>query len=264
MKETAADGARTTGPALEAHYRFLLWLVPAVECFPRSQRFLLGDRIQNTALDVLESLTEATCTRQRGPHLARANLGLEKLRFLMRLAHDLGPPDHRSYKHAARCLDETGRKVGAWSRTHRAVARYERFRDRFRHVLRCDICRYFPAIDHDILKRDLRRAIFRGGWFDPSRWPDRPPVGGCCAAAPGTTKRGASAPPTATGTTPETGTTTTGSVLPARSAAGAGVLTGAPGRSSGARNARVLASLARVRHRFGVSRNGGTAPEAIP
>ena len=43
--------------------------------------------------------------------------------------------------------------------THRAVARYEKFRDRFRHVLRCDLYRYFPAIDHAILKRDLRRRI---------------------------------------------------------------------------------------------------------
>ena len=43
--------------------------------------------------------------------------------------------------------------------THRAVARYEKFRDGYRHVLRCDIYRYFPAIDHEILKRDLRRRI---------------------------------------------------------------------------------------------------------
>ena len=41
----------------------------------------------------------------------------------------------------------------------RAVARYERFRNRTRHVLRCDIYRYFAAIDHEILKRDLRRRI---------------------------------------------------------------------------------------------------------
>ena len=45
--------------------------------------------------------------------------------------------------------------------THRAIARYEKFRDRFRHVLRCDIYRYFPAIDHAILKRDLRRRKAR-------------------------------------------------------------------------------------------------------
>jgi RNA-directed DNA polymerase len=43
--------------------------------------------------------------------------------------------------------------------THRAVDRYERFRDRFGHVLRCDIFRYFPAIDHAILKGCLRRRI---------------------------------------------------------------------------------------------------------
>ena len=43
--------------------------------------------------------------------------------------------------------------------THRAVARYESFRDRYGYVLRCDIWRYFPAIDHEILKRDLRRRI---------------------------------------------------------------------------------------------------------
>jgi hypothetical protein len=43
--------------------------------------------------------------------------------------------------------------------THRAIDRYEGFRDRFRHVLRCDIYRYFPAIDHAILKSDLRRRI---------------------------------------------------------------------------------------------------------
>ncbi len=43
--------------------------------------------------------------------------------------------------------------------THRAVARYEKHRDRFRYVLRCDIFRYFHAIDHEILKRDLRRRL---------------------------------------------------------------------------------------------------------
>ena len=46
--------------------------------------------------------------------------------------------------------------------THRAVARYERFRDRFAAVLRCDIYRYFPAIDHAVLKADLRRRIACG------------------------------------------------------------------------------------------------------
>ena len=60
--------------------------MPAVERFPRNRKFLLGNRIQSTALDVLERRIEATYTRRRTNHLAGANLGLEKLRFLFRLS----------------------------------------------------------------------------------------------------------------------------------------------------------------------------------
>ncbi|MEZ5842772.1 MAG: RNA-directed DNA polymerase [Hyphomicrobiaceae bacterium] len=43
--------------------------------------------------------------------------------------------------------------------THRAIATYERYRDRHAHVLRCDLYRYFPAIDHALLKARFRRHI---------------------------------------------------------------------------------------------------------
>lgn len=124
MKPTR-DGARQTGPALEAHYRFLLWLVPAVEKFPKSQKFLLGDRIQATALEVLEQMIEATYSRRRQHHLAAANLGIEKLRFLFRLSMDLRYLDLRRYEHAARSLDEVGRLIGGWAKVDRAVKEEE-------------------------------------------------------------------------------------------------------------------------------------------
>jgi len=76
----------------------------------------------------------------------------------------------------------------------------------------------------------LRHAIFRDGPCAPKREPGRSrPPSACCAAAPGTTNRGTSVPPTATGTTPTTATTTTASVLPARTTAGAFALMGAKG-----------------------------------
>lgn len=43
--------------------------------------------------------------------------------------------------------------------SHRALGRYEWYRDRYRFVLRCDVFRYFPAIDHAVLKQDLRRRL---------------------------------------------------------------------------------------------------------
>ena len=114
MTATRESARREVGPALEAMNGFIRWLIPTVEKFPRSQKFLLGDRLQTVALDVLERLIEATYDRDRAGHLRAANLGVEKLRHLIRLAHDLEHLDERRYEHAARELDVIGRQIGAW------------------------------------------------------------------------------------------------------------------------------------------------------
>ena len=106
-------------------------------------------------------------------------------------------------------------------------------RDRWQHgtVTRDDVERrvrsWIAHAEHADTWR-LRQSIFHGGWFDPSREPD-PPPGACCVAVPGTTTPGTCAPRTATGTPPGTGTTTTGSVWPARSTAGTGGVKAPPG-----------------------------------
>ena len=117
----AKDAARRTGPALEAMFRFIVWLVPTLDKFPRSQKFLLGDRIQTTALDVQERLIEATFSRARARALADANLGLEKLRYRLRRCVELRSLDPRRYEYAARSLEEIGRLVGGWIKANRAA-----------------------------------------------------------------------------------------------------------------------------------------------
>jgi hypothetical protein len=119
MNDTV-NNARHTGPALEAMYQFLLWLVPTVDKFPRNQKFVLGDRIENAALDVLDSLIAATYTRARDQSLANANLGLDRLRIFIRLSQELRLIDMKRYEHAARGIDDIGRMVGGWAKAHRA------------------------------------------------------------------------------------------------------------------------------------------------
>ena len=119
MSDSTRDRARSTGPAIDAHYRFILLLVPTLGHLPRSQKFLLGDRIQHIAIDILEALIEATYTKHREGPLWRANLGIEKLRFLLRLCRDLKYLDSRRHEFAIRSLDDTGRRIGAWRKTHR-------------------------------------------------------------------------------------------------------------------------------------------------
>jgi hypothetical protein len=114
--EFAKGGTQRSGPALEKMYRFMLWLVPTVDKLPRSQKFLLGDRIQQTALCALEGIVEATYSKSSGPILAQVNLALERLRILFRLTFDLQFIDMRRYEFASRAIDEVGRLVGGWKK----------------------------------------------------------------------------------------------------------------------------------------------------
>ena len=116
----SVDRSRRTGPALEKHYQFLLWLVPTLEKFPKTQKFLLGDRLQQLASEVLERLIEATYSANPTAPLNACNLSLEKMRYFMRLSHDLRYLDARRYEFAARALDETGRLVGGWLKARHA------------------------------------------------------------------------------------------------------------------------------------------------
>ena len=113
------QGVRTNAPALEKMYQFMLWLMPTVEKMPRSQKFTLGDRIQNTALDALENLIEATYSKSAEALLRQVNLGLEKLRFLFRMAADLRLIDLGRYEFSAKAINDVGRLVGGWMKVQR-------------------------------------------------------------------------------------------------------------------------------------------------
>ena len=89
--------ARRTGPALETMYRFLLWLVPAVEKFPRRQKFLLGDRIQ----ELSTNWRTFTYTRARRDHACRGEPGYRETAFSVSPWHkDLHHVNVARYEHA--------------------------------------------------------------------------------------------------------------------------------------------------------------------
>jgi len=58
----------------------------------------------------------ATVSSVPVPRLRAASLDLEKLRLLLRLAHERAYVDHRGFEHVMRNLDETGRMLGGWIR----------------------------------------------------------------------------------------------------------------------------------------------------
>jgi hypothetical protein len=103
-------------------YDLVLWLIPRVNEFPRAQRFVLGERIETTALDLLDVLVEAQYRRDKLELLSRANLTLVRPRHLLRLANDLHLLGARRFEFVSERIEELGRMVGGWSRQQRGRA----------------------------------------------------------------------------------------------------------------------------------------------
>jgi hypothetical protein len=99
-------------------YDLLIYIIPHLEKFPRSQRFLLADRIETRLLDLLESLVAAYyAPAGRKKHiLESANRCLEGSRYLVRLSHDLRFLSDQKYGVISEKVDEIGRMIGGWTK----------------------------------------------------------------------------------------------------------------------------------------------------
>ena len=103
------------GPkVITAVYDYLKWAIPHVAKFPRNQRYTLGERIENKLYLLLELLIEAQYSRDKTNALKKANLEIEQLRYLFRLAHDLRLINLKAYELSANHLAGIGAQVGGW------------------------------------------------------------------------------------------------------------------------------------------------------
>lgn len=103
-------------PVIMKVYDLILWFLPKLDKFPRSQKFLLGDRIESMILKVMELLIEANYSQKRRKEaLYAANLELDKLRLLIRISKDAHYLDFKAFVHQAKLIDEIGRMVGGWN-----------------------------------------------------------------------------------------------------------------------------------------------------
>ena len=111
--------ADRTPEAVQACHELIGWMIPQVDKFPRLRRFTLGERLESALLEVLELLVEAAYTRNKQAALQRANLRLEVVRHLWRLAHELEAVSTRRYGHGAGLMDDLGGQIGGWLRSTR-------------------------------------------------------------------------------------------------------------------------------------------------
>ena len=76
--------------ALATWYDYTKWVLDRVDGFPKNQRFVLGTRLADGVVDVMELLAEAAYARglAKADLLDRANRRIESVRWLVRIVKD--------------------------------------------------------------------------------------------------------------------------------------------------------------------------------
>jgi four helix bundle protein len=108
-----------TSPLFARTFDFLAWLLQRTQSFPRSQRFVVTQRLQNAVLDFQELIVEADAARgtERRDLLRRADAALNKVRLYLRLCREWDWLTSGQYQHASQMVTEIGRLLGGWLKT---------------------------------------------------------------------------------------------------------------------------------------------------
>lgn len=102
----------------------VLWLFEKVNTFPKKQRFVLGQQIENSALLSLRYIIEANnagATQNPGgggtlKSLDELNVELEVLRSLLRVGYELHFYKADSLTYIIKQIDEVGKMRGGWAK----------------------------------------------------------------------------------------------------------------------------------------------------
>ena len=104
-------------------YDPLTWLMPQCERFPKSQRFVVNQRLMAAALDFQEAIFEANAFggAHRLQHLHAADAHLNKLRLYLRLSNRWEWMSAGQYEHVSRMVAGIGKLLGGWIKQTRAA-----------------------------------------------------------------------------------------------------------------------------------------------
>lgn len=94
-----------------------VWLFEKVNTFPKKQRFVLGQQIENSSLACMRIIIEANFSQGanvKEKKLRDLNIELEVLRSLVRMAVELNFMKVNSAQYITASIDEVGKMTGAW------------------------------------------------------------------------------------------------------------------------------------------------------
>jgi len=95
-------------------YEFIKWVHTLLNKFPKSEKYTMAQKIENTALNFLESIIQSNNDFDKKESLQKAIIELDKLRIFFRLSKDLQFISFAQYEYGSNLINEIGRMLGGW------------------------------------------------------------------------------------------------------------------------------------------------------
>ncbi|HLD55021.1 MAG TPA: diversity-generating retroelement protein Avd [Candidatus Nanoarchaeia archaeon] len=102
-------------------YEFIKWLHTLLNKFPKSEKYTMAQKIENTSLNFLENIIQSNNDFYKKVSLQKAIVELDKLRIYFRLSNDLQFISFSQYEYGSKLIDEIGRMLGGWYKKYNNI-----------------------------------------------------------------------------------------------------------------------------------------------
>ncbi|HOI60417.1 MAG TPA: diversity-generating retroelement protein Avd [Candidatus Pacearchaeota archaeon] len=95
-------------------YDLILEIHPVITKFPKNQRFVLGQKIENTLITILEIVIVINLGKATASYFKKLDIEIQKLKIFIRLAKDFTFINLRKYASLEEKVIEIGRLLGGF------------------------------------------------------------------------------------------------------------------------------------------------------
>ena len=104
-------------PVYKVAYDLLSLILDISPNMQRSFRYTIGERILNTAVDLLQNIYRANTVYDKSVPLTAARDNLISVRLFIRLAHDKKQISSKNYLIANDLIENVGKQLTSWSKS---------------------------------------------------------------------------------------------------------------------------------------------------
>lgn len=110
-----------TLPIYKATYDFLLRIMSVISHFPKEYKYTIGERIQDTAINMVVAIYRANSTKDKIPHLQELEENVQMIYLFLRITHDIKILPTQKFASLVEMIDSVSTQAKGWLRTNEKV-----------------------------------------------------------------------------------------------------------------------------------------------